>query len=105
VLQNFEYALVSCVPMSLPRLLSKQWVDDLWDAAVTEIARALQLQLETFNDATVILEVKELIVHFCQTLQSYGYSCSRLYVAHLFIFYLCLDGWGRSTGAMRILIV
>jgi hypothetical protein len=51
------------------RLLSKQWVDDLWDAAVTEIARALQSQLDTFNDAAVILEVKELIVHFSQ---SYG---------------------------------
>lgn len=60
-------------------LLSKQWVDDLWDQAVREIARVMQQRLKACTKASTICEVKRLIVDFCQTLNGYGYNCNRVY--------------------------
>lgn len=60
-------------------LLTRQWVDDLWDVAVAEIARVLHLQLAACKSASTIFRVKQLVVLFSQTLQGFSYSCSKLF--------------------------
>ena len=60
-------------------LLTKQWVHDLWDAAVVEIARVIQIQMAKCRSAVVIVDVKKQIVLFSQTLQTFGYNCTRLF--------------------------
>eukprot|EP00051_Salpingoeca_urceolata_P029566 m.6941 g.6941 ORF g.6941 m.6941 type:complete len:806 (-) comp2777_c0_seq2:85-2502(-) len=60
-------------------LLSRQWVDDLWESALIKVAAVIQEQLSRCRTATTIYGVKQLIVLFCQTLQGYGYSVARLF--------------------------
>eukprot|EP00040_Diaphanoeca_grandis_P007833 m.42503 g.42503 ORF g.42503 m.42503 type:complete len:889 (-) comp19135_c0_seq1:139-2805(-) len=61
------------------QLLSKQWVDDLWDTAVINISHEMRQQLNACASAQRIRHVKEHIVHFGQTLHGYGYNCERVY--------------------------
>eukprot|EP00041_Stephanoeca_diplocostata_P026865 m.731814 g.731814 ORF g.731814 m.731814 type:complete len:1030 (-) comp23062_c1_seq8:283-3372(-) len=76
-------------------LLSTQWVSDLWDTAVTELARVLQTHLAACNDVGTIRVIKNLIVHFSQTLQGYGYNCGRLYD-------VCVRSKDRYSAVLRM---
>lgn len=61
------------------KFLSSQWLEDLWEAALTTVSKVIQSQLSRCSTAGTIEEVKELIVLFNQTLQGYGFNVSRLY--------------------------
>ena len=61
-----------------PGLTTRQWLDSLWQTALTQIGKVMERQLASCSTASMIRHVKELIVLFNQALEVQGYSVNRL---------------------------
>ncbi|XP_071949285.1 exocyst complex component 6B-like isoform X1 [Antedon mediterranea] len=59
-------------------LISREYLDTLWDTSLNKIIQILQTQTASCTDATVLLQIKNTIVIFGQTLRSYGFNDSRV---------------------------
>eukprot|EP01137_Pigoraptor_chileana_P019950 Opistho-2@81683 len=59
-------------------LLTQGALDESWEIAITQISAFLQIQSNCCGSASLLLEVKEFMVLFCQTLQINGYNVTRL---------------------------
>eukprot|EP00117_Sycon_ciliatum_P046873 scpid40633/ scgid33527/ Exocyst complex component 6B; Exocyst complex component Sec15B; SEC15-like protein 2 len=60
-------------------LITKKTVNELWELAVSKIASALRTHTSLFNEVQMIRSIKELVVHFCCTLQSFDFQVNQLY--------------------------
>ncbi|XP_066277850.1 exocyst complex component 6B-like isoform X2 [Branchiostoma lanceolatum] len=60
-------------------LVSRQFMDELWDMALSKIIAVLRTHSAYCTDATLMLEIKNLIVLFSDTLAGYGFPVSQLY--------------------------
>eukprot|EP00730_Choanoeca_flexa_P020174 TRINITY_DN9864_c0_g1_i1.p1 TRINITY_DN9864_c0_g1~~TRINITY_DN9864_c0_g1_i1.p1 ORF type:complete len:771 (+),score=183.97 TRINITY_DN9864_c0_g1_i1:103-2415(+) len=59
-------------------LTTRQWLDSLWQQALTSIGKVMHQQLARCSTASMIREVKQLIVDFNTTLNAHSYSVNRL---------------------------
>eukprot|EP00045_Choanoeca_perplexa_P013902 m.159972 g.159972 ORF g.159972 m.159972 type:complete len:141 (+) comp16492_c0_seq19:1067-1489(+) len=59
-------------------LTTRQWLDSLWQQALTSIGKVMKQQLARCSTASMIREVKQLIVDFNATLNAHTYSVNRL---------------------------
>ena len=59
-------------------LTTRQWLDSLWQQALTSIGKVMKQQLARCSTASMIREVKQLIVDFNATLNAHAYSVNRL---------------------------
>jgi hypothetical protein len=62
----------------LAGLTTRQWLDSLWQQALTSIGKVMKQQLARCSTASMIREVKQLIVDFNATLNAHSYSVNRL---------------------------
>ncbi|CAH0553715.1 unnamed protein product [Brassicogethes aeneus] len=60
-------------------LITRAFLDDMWNMALSKIVTALQTHSAYCTDATLILRIKDLIMLFCTTLRNYGYSVKPLW--------------------------
>ncbi|KAJ8956515.1 hypothetical protein NQ318_019234 [Aromia moschata] len=60
-------------------LITKAFLEDMWNMALSKIVTALQTNTAYCTDATLILRIKDLIMLFCTTLRNYGYSVKPLW--------------------------
>ncbi|XP_005089455.2 exocyst complex component 6B isoform X6 [Aplysia californica] len=59
-------------------LVTRSHMDELWEKAVEKISATLRSTSQSCKVASLMLEVKKLIVLFCHTLKGYGFSVGRL---------------------------
>ncbi|EDQ87312.1 uncharacterized protein MONBRDRAFT_27374 [Monosiga brevicollis MX1] len=59
-------------------LISRQWLDSLWQTALTQLSQVTQAQLAQCTTASMIRQVKDMIVTFNRTMLAHEYSVSRL---------------------------
>ncbi|GFR79650.1 exocyst complex component [Elysia marginata] len=59
-------------------LVTRSHMDELWEKAVEKLSATLRSTSQSCKMATLMLEVKKLIVLFCHTLKGYGFSVGRL---------------------------
>ncbi|XP_076812579.1 exocyst complex component 6B-like isoform X6 [Clavelina lepadiformis] len=62
-----------------PNLISRQWINDLWEMAISKLIAGLRTDSGYCSDAVVMMKVKNLIVIFADTLKAYGFSVGRLF--------------------------
>ncbi|XP_019866312.1 exocyst complex component 6 [Aethina tumida] len=60
-------------------LITRAFLDDMWNMALSKIVTALQTHSAYCTDATLILKIKDLIMLFCTTLRNYGYTVKPLW--------------------------
>ncbi|KAJ8985081.1 hypothetical protein NQ317_019765 [Molorchus minor] len=60
-------------------LITKAFLEDMWNMALSKIVTALQTNTAYCTDATLILKIKDLIMLFCTTLRNYGYTVKPLW--------------------------
>ncbi|KAM9325071.1 exocyst complex component 6 [Gastrophryne carolinensis] len=60
-------------------LVTRTYTNDLWTMAQSKIIAALRTHSSYCTDPDLVLELKNLIVVFADTLQGYGYSVNRLF--------------------------
>ncbi|XP_017339039.1 exocyst complex component 6 isoform X2 [Ictalurus punctatus] len=60
-------------------LVTRAFTDELWNMALSKIIAVLRTHSSYCNDPDLVLELKNLIVIFADTLQSYGFSVNRLF--------------------------
>ncbi|RPD64354.1 exocyst complex component sec15 subunit [Lentinus tigrinus ALCF2SS1-7] len=65
---------------------SEREVEDLWDALISRLSKAVEDILKTENDPNIYLQVKEALLGFVMTLESYSYSTTSIHslILHLF---------------------
>lgn len=59
-------------------LITRTFLDEMWNSALSKMVTALQNHSAYCTDATLILRIKDLIMLFCTTLTNYGYSVEPL---------------------------
>ncbi|KZT13017.1 rsec15 [Laetiporus sulphureus 93-53] len=71
---------------------SRREVEDLWDALVKRVDMAVDHALKNETDADAYLAVKECLLSFVMTLESYSYSTESLhtFILHLFERYVAI---------------
>ncbi|XP_047673213.1 exocyst complex component 6 isoform X6 [Tachysurus fulvidraco] len=60
-------------------LVTRAFTDELWNMALSKIIAVLRTHSSYCNDPDLVLELKNLIVIFADTLQIYGFSVNRLF--------------------------
>ncbi|XP_066520352.1 exocyst complex component 6 isoform X1 [Hoplias malabaricus] len=60
-------------------LVTRAFTDELWNMALSKIIAVLRTHSSYCNDPDLVLELKNLIVIFADTLQGYGFSVNRLF--------------------------
>uniref|UniRef100_A0A674CA78 Exocyst complex component n=1 Tax=Salmo trutta TaxID=8032 RepID=A0A674CA78_SALTR len=60
-------------------LLTRAFTDELWNMALSKITAVLRTHSSYCSDPDLVLELKNLIVIFADTLQGYGYPVNRLF--------------------------
>lgn len=55
-------------------LLTRSYVEDLWKMASDKVVSIMRTNTAYCTDANLLLRIKDLIMVFCTTLRSYGYS-------------------------------
>ncbi|CCM05576.1 uncharacterized protein FIBRA_07803 [Fibroporia radiculosa] len=71
---------------------SQRDVEDLWDALMRRVGMSVDNALRNENDADAFLAVKECLLSFIMTLESYSYSTETLhsFILHLFERYVAI---------------
>ncbi|XP_022918201.1 exocyst complex component 6 [Onthophagus taurus] len=59
-------------------LITRAFLDEMWNTALSKIVSTLQTHSAYCTDATLILRIKDLIMLFCTTLRNYGYTVKPL---------------------------
>ncbi|XP_077136451.1 exocyst complex component 6B isoform X2 [Ranitomeya variabilis] len=60
-------------------LVNRAYVDELWDLALSKTMAALRTHSSYCSDPNLVLDLKNLIVHFADTLQGYGFPVNQLF--------------------------
>ncbi|XP_071982494.1 exocyst complex component 6B isoform X2 [Engystomops pustulosus] len=60
-------------------LVNRAYVDELWDLALSKTMAALRTHSSYCSDPNLVLDLKNLIVHFADTLQGYGFPVQQLF--------------------------
>ncbi|XP_066549728.1 exocyst complex component 6 isoform X4 [Amia ocellicauda] len=60
-------------------LVTRAYTDELWNMALSKIIAVLRTHSSYCNDPDLVLELKNLIVIFADTLQGYGFPVNRLF--------------------------
>ncbi|XP_036428169.1 exocyst complex component 6 isoform X5 [Colossoma macropomum] len=60
-------------------LVTRAFTDELWNMALSKIIAVLRTHSSYCNDPDLVLELKNLIVIFADTLQGYGFTVNRLF--------------------------
>ncbi|XP_074475067.1 exocyst complex component 6 isoform X1 [Sebastes fasciatus] len=60
-------------------LVTKAFTDELWNMALSKIIAVLRTHSSYCDDPDLVLELKNLIVIFADTLQGYGFTVNRLF--------------------------
>uniref|UniRef100_A0A672JAB9 Exocyst complex component n=1 Tax=Salarias fasciatus TaxID=181472 RepID=A0A672JAB9_SALFA len=60
-------------------LVNRAYVEELWELALSKIVAALRTHSSYCDDPDLILDLKNLIVLFADTLQGYGFPVSQLF--------------------------
>lgn len=60
-------------------LVTRAYTDELWNMALSKIIAVLRAHSSYCTDPDLVLELKNLIVIFADTLQGYGFSVNRLF--------------------------
>ncbi|XP_077444159.1 exocyst complex component 6B [Stigmatopora argus] len=60
-------------------LVNRAYVEELWDLALSKIVAALRTHSSYCDDPDLVLDLKNLIVLFADTLQGYGFPVSQLF--------------------------
>ncbi|XP_072522811.1 exocyst complex component 6 isoform X2 [Salminus brasiliensis] len=60
-------------------LVTRAFTEELWNMALSKIIAVLRTHSSYCNDPDLVLELKNLIVIFADTLQGYGFSVNRLF--------------------------
>ncbi|XP_018328185.1 exocyst complex component 6 isoform X2 [Agrilus planipennis] len=60
-------------------LITRAFLDEMWTMALSKIVSALQTHSAYCTDATLILNIKDLIMLFSTTLRNYGYTVKPLW--------------------------
>ncbi|XP_077597850.1 exocyst complex component 6B [Stigmatopora nigra] len=60
-------------------LVNRAYVEELWDLALSKIVAALRTHSSYCDDPDLVLDLKNLIVLFADTLQDYGFPVSQLF--------------------------
>uniref|UniRef100_A0A8D9FF77 Exocyst complex component n=2 Tax=Cacopsylla melanoneura TaxID=428564 RepID=A0A8D9FF77_9HEMI len=60
-------------------LISRAYLDQHWESALSKISNALRTQSAYCTDPTLLLHIKDLIMLFITTLRNYGYSVNQLF--------------------------
>ncbi|CAL8105677.1 unnamed protein product [Orchesella dallaii] len=61
-------------------LVSQTFLEDVWSNSVPVVASALRTNVSCCTDAEFIFQIKNEVTLFCNSLASYGYDISQLYV-------------------------
>ncbi|XP_018098454.1 exocyst complex component 6B isoform X2 [Xenopus laevis] len=60
-------------------LVNRAYIDELWDLALSKTMAALRTHSSYCSDPNLVLDLKNLIVHFADTLQGYGFPVNQLF--------------------------
>uniref|UniRef100_A0A4W6CCS6 Exocyst complex component n=1 Tax=Lates calcarifer TaxID=8187 RepID=A0A4W6CCS6_LATCA len=60
-------------------LVNRAYVEELWELALSKIVAALRTHSSYCDDPNLVLDLKNLIVLFADTLQGYGFPVSQLF--------------------------
>lgn len=60
-------------------LVTSTVAEDLWGMAVHRIMAVLRSHSTTCREISILMGIKELVVWFCQTMRSYGFSVDKLF--------------------------
>ncbi|XP_069095915.1 exocyst complex component 6 isoform X1 [Pleurodeles waltl] len=60
-------------------LVTKAYTDELWNMALSKLVAVLRTHSSYCTDPDIVLELKNLIVVFADTLQSFGFPVNRLF--------------------------
>lgn len=60
-------------------LVNRAYVEELWELALSKIVAALRTHSSYCNDPDLVLDLKNLIVLFADTLQGFGFPVSQLF--------------------------
>uniref|UniRef100_A0A8C6XDU4 Exocyst complex component n=1 Tax=Naja naja TaxID=35670 RepID=A0A8C6XDU4_NAJNA len=60
-------------------LVDRAYIDELWDMALSKTIAALRTHSSYCSDPDLVLDLKNLIVLFADTLQAYGFPVSQLF--------------------------
>ncbi|XP_040275280.1 exocyst complex component 6B isoform X1 [Bufo bufo] len=60
-------------------LVNRAYVDELWDLALSKTMAALRTRSSYCSDPNLVLDLKNLILHFADTLQGYGFPVNQLF--------------------------
>uniref|UniRef100_UPI001EAF4C6B exocyst complex component 6-like n=1 Tax=Oncorhynchus gorbuscha TaxID=8017 RepID=UPI001EAF4C6B len=60
-------------------LLTRAFTEELWNMALSKITAVLRTHSSYCSDPDLVLQLKNLIVIFADTLQGYGYPVNRLF--------------------------
>ncbi|ELT98261.1 hypothetical protein CAPTEDRAFT_168993 [Capitella teleta] len=60
-------------------LVNRAYIDELWDMALLKVVAVLRTHIGFCTDATLMLQIKNLIMLFSLTLRGYGFTVSQLY--------------------------
>ncbi|XP_078499529.1 exocyst complex component 6 isoform X1 [Lissotriton helveticus] len=60
-------------------LVTKAYTDELWNMALSKLVAVLRTHSSYCSDPDIVLELKNLIVVFADTLQSFGFPVNRLF--------------------------
>ncbi|XP_058648914.1 exocyst complex component 6 isoform X1 [Onychostoma macrolepis] len=60
-------------------LVTRAFTDELWNMALSKVIAVLRTHSSYCNDPDLVLELKNLIVIFADTLQGYGFPVNRLF--------------------------
>ncbi|KAM3937195.1 exocyst complex component 6B isoform 4-T4 [Leptodactylus fuscus] len=60
-------------------LVNRAYVDELWDLALSKTMAALRTHSSYCSDPNLVLDLKNLIVHFADTLLGYGFPVNQMF--------------------------
>ncbi|XP_075711759.1 exocyst complex component 6B [Rhinoderma darwinii] len=60
-------------------LVNQAYIDELWELALSKTMAALRTRSSYCSDPNLVLDLKNLIVHFADTLQGYGFPVNQLF--------------------------
>ncbi|XP_013391854.1 exocyst complex component 6B isoform X2 [Lingula anatina] len=60
-------------------LVDRGYMDELWDMCISKIVAVLRTHTAYCTDATLLLQIKNVIILFSHTLKSYGFTAGKLY--------------------------
>ncbi|TKS93021.1 Exocyst complex component 6B [Collichthys lucidus] len=77
--QRRKQARLVLQPHSNMGLVNRAYVEELWDLALSKIVAALRTHSSYCDNPDLVLDLKNLIVLFADTLQGYGFPVSQLF--------------------------